>query len=61
MAKRLLSAHAAPMAVLGTRRFQRSYAFEKLFVELGAVFLGAELGILDETGDDHTAFLAAWR
>lgn len=44
-----------------TGRFgTRSYAAEELVAELGAAFLGAQLGIEDHPRDDHAQYLASW-
>lgn len=38
----------------------KSYAFEELVAELGSAFLCAELGVTNETREDHIAYLASW-
>lgn len=42
------------------RRERSKYAKEELVAELGAAFLAADFGIVSETRDDHTAYLASW-
>jgi antirestriction protein ArdC len=42
------------------RRETTEYAKEELVAELGAAFLAADFGIISETRDDHTAYLASW-
>lgn len=37
-----------------------SYAFEELIAELGAAFIGADIGISPETLPDHTSYVASW-
>jgi antirestriction protein ArdC len=42
------------------RRERSEYAKEELVAELGAAFLAADFGIISETRDDHTTYLASW-
>lgn len=46
---------------LNTNRFgDEAYAFEELVAELGASFLMAEFGIVDEPREDHAKYLKSW-
>ncbi len=36
------------------------YAAEELVAELGAAFLGAELGLRPDHVEDHAAYMAGW-
>ena len=38
----------------------KDYAREELVAELGAVFLGADLGVFIEPRADHANYLASW-
>jgi antirestriction protein ArdC len=38
----------------------KAYAFEELVAEIGAAFLGAELGIFDEMANDHASYVETW-
>lgn len=45
----------------GSKRFGgEAYAMEELVAELGAAFLCADLGLVNETRDDHASYLASW-
>ena len=44
----------------GNRFGDDAYAMEELVAELGAAFVCAQLGIVNETRDDHAAYLSAW-
>jgi antirestriction protein ArdC len=45
---------------LGKRFGDQAYAIEELVAELGAAFLCADLGIIDEPHADHAQYLATW-
>jgi antirestriction protein ArdC len=46
---------------LGRKRFaDAGYAMEELVAEIGAAFLCADLGITQETRDDHAAYIQSW-
>lgn len=45
---------------LGKRFGTEAYAMEELIAELGAAFLCADLGIVNEPRADHAAYLATW-
>ena len=46
--------------VLGKRFGDAAYAMEELIAELGAAFLCADLGIVDEPRTDHAQYLDHW-
>lgn len=37
-----------------------SYAFEELVAEIGAAFIGSQLGIVGEHIENHSAYIASW-
>ncbi len=44
----------------GKRFGDDAYAFEELVAELGAAYLGAHLGFVDATIENHTSYLNTW-
>ena len=44
----------------GKRFGDEAYAFEELIAELGAAFLAAEIGFIDETIAGHADYVAGW-
>jgi antirestriction protein ArdC len=47
-------------AFSGQRWGDEGYAMEELVAEMGAAFLGADLGLTPETRADHAAYIASW-
>ena len=46
---------------MGRKRWgDEGYAAEELVAELGAAFLGAELGLRPDHIEDHAAYIAGW-
>lgn len=46
--------------IFGKRFGDATYAAEELVAEIGAAFLCAELGITQDTREDHAQYLAHW-